>query len=84
VDTETEPQIFEGFRSLTNDRIAIPISHRFSTVRYADHIVVLDEGRIIEQRSHEELMRRRGRYARLLICRLVPIASDCQNTSSVG
>jgi ABC-type transport system involved in Fe-S cluster assembly fused permease/ATPase subunit len=39
VDTETEAQIFEHFRSLTKDRIAILISHRFSTVRYADQIV---------------------------------------------
>ncbi|MEO8463995.1 MAG: ABC transporter ATP-binding protein [Gammaproteobacteria bacterium] len=65
MDVETEAQIFEHFRSLTKDRIAILISHRFSTVRYADQIVVLDDGQILEQGTHEELVRLRGRYAHL-------------------
>ena len=65
MDVETEAQIFEHFRSLTKDRIAILISHRFSTVRHADQIVVLDDGQILEHGTHDELVRLGGRYARL-------------------
>jgi ATP-binding cassette subfamily B protein len=65
MDAETETEVFEHFRSLTSDRIVFLISHRFSTVRRADTIVVMDTGRIIEMGNHDQLMARGGRYARL-------------------
>ena len=60
-----EVKIFERFRELTEDKIAIVISHRFSTVRMADQIIVLDRGSIIERGSHDELVAKGGRYATL-------------------
>jgi ATP-binding cassette subfamily B protein len=65
MDAETEAQIFDHFRSLTRNKIAILISHRFSTVRHADIIVVMDQGQIVEQGDHDELLGLGGRYARL-------------------
>lgn len=65
MDAAAEVAIFDRFRELTDDKIAIVISHRFSTVRMADQIIVLDRGAVIERGSHDELVAQGGRYATL-------------------
>ncbi len=65
MDAAAEAKIFEHFRKLTQNRIAILISHRFSTVRMASQIIVIENGRVIERGSHEDLMELGGHYANL-------------------
>ena len=65
MDAEAEMQIFERVRDLATRQSAILISHRFSTVRMADTIIVLDAGQVQEHGSHDELVTQGGRYARL-------------------
>jgi ATP-binding cassette, subfamily B, bacterial len=65
MDAGAEALIFQHFRQVTKDQMAILISHRFSTVRMADHIIVLAGGRILEQGSHDDLVRLGGHYSHL-------------------
>ena len=66
LDAVNEQVVQEALASLARTRTTVVIAHRLSTVRAADQIVVLDEGRVIEQGRHEDLLRRRGLYARLV------------------
>ena len=65
VDAKAEYLLFKKFEKLTKGKLTLLISHRFSTVRMADKIVVVDKGRLIEQGSHRDLLRKGGKYAGL-------------------
>ncbi|HYK44540.1 MAG TPA: ABC transporter ATP-binding protein [Parafilimonas sp.] len=65
LDARAEYQVFQRFSELTQGKIAVLISHRFSTVRMADRILVLDQGNMLEIGTHEQLLASGGRYAEL-------------------
>jgi ATP-binding cassette subfamily B protein len=65
LDARSELQVFERFAELTQGKMALLISHRFSTVRIADRIVVLSEGRLIEEGNHQTLMNSGGLYSQM-------------------
>jgi ATP-binding cassette subfamily B protein len=65
MDAGSEAAVFEHFRSVSKDKIAILISHRFSTVRAADQILVMADGEILERGNHASLLEQDGQYAHL-------------------
>ncbi len=65
LDARSEYEVFQRFSELTQGKTALLISHRFSTVRMADRIVVLEDGSVVEQGGHGELIARGGRYAQM-------------------
>ncbi|MGC2160274.1 MAG: ABC transporter ATP-binding protein, partial [Silvibacterium sp.] len=65
LDAKSELEVFERFAELTAGKMALLISHRFSTVRMADRIVVLEGGRLVEEGTHQQLMALGGRYAEM-------------------
>lgn len=65
LDARAEYEVFQRFTELTRDKMAVLISHRFSTVRMADRIVVLEDGHVTEDGTHEELLELGGRYSEL-------------------
>ena len=65
LDARAEYEVFQRFSELTKGKTAVLISHRFSTVRMADRIFVLEKGELLEDGSHEELLKKNGRYSEL-------------------
>lgn len=67
IDTETEMQIQTAIETLLQQRTSFVVAHRLSTIRNADRILVIDDGRILEQGNHQELMEKKGRYYELYL-----------------
>ena len=66
VDTETERAIQASLEQLTRGRTTISIAHRLSTLREADRLIVIEDGRLVESGTHDELVRQKGTYYKLL------------------
>ena len=66
LDTESEHAVQQAINRLMEGRTTLVVAHRLSTIRHADRIVVLDQGIIVEEGSHEDLMAKKGMYHRLV------------------
>jgi ATP-binding cassette subfamily B protein len=83
LDVRAEAAFFDKFVDVTRGATALLISHRFSSVRHADHIVVLAGGRVIEQGSHDALLAAEGRYAELFRLQAQRFADDDEEPEAV-
>jgi len=79
LDARSEYQVFERFAELTEGKMALFISHRFSTVRMADRILVLQGGGVVEEGNHQQLVRARGLYAEMFEMQAAGYRSDPGN-----
>ena len=66
VDPENEEALMQAIHSLTKNKTIIMIAHRLKTIEHADQIIVLNQGRIVEQGKHQELLAKRGLYSRFI------------------
>ncbi|MFP4322888.1 MAG: thiol reductant ABC exporter subunit CydD [Anaerolineales bacterium] len=84
VDAEGETAIQTALRRFTAEKTVLIIAHRLSTVRYADQIVVMDHGRVVEAGSHAELLTQKGLYARLVATQTASVTSPQIDLSTEG
>ena len=83
LDVQTEYEVYQRFQELTRDRTTLLISHRFSTVRMADRILYLADGRIQEAGTHAALLDQDGEYARLYRLQAAQYAEQDGEAASV-
>jgi len=84
LDAKAEYELFETMRTLAGGRTVLLISHRFSSVRSADRILVLHEGRLVEQGSHRELMAANGRYAEMFTLQASAYLEDVEDVEDAA
>ncbi len=84
LDVRAEARFFDEFRQMTQGVTTVLISHRFSTVRHADLIVVLEDGRVVEQGDHQQLLAKGGRYADLFDAQARRFTDDTPSPMAAG
>jgi ATP-binding cassette subfamily B protein len=82
LDAESETEIFGDMQQATVGVTTLLIAHRFSTVRQADRILVIEQGCVVEEGSHEELLEHAGSYARLFRLQVTGYLDSCRSSSS--